>query len=41
MDEYKLNRESQPHAPNGLSRLIEVVTAVIFVLIVVYLLHPS
>jgi hypothetical protein len=41
MDEYKLYREPRTDAPNRLARLIEVATAVIFVLIVVYLLHPS
>jgi hypothetical protein len=41
MDEYNLYRESRPDVPKRLSRLVEVVTAVIFVLIVVYLLHPS
>ena len=41
MDEYKLYRERRADAPNRLTRLIEVATAVIFVLILVYLLHPS
>jgi hypothetical protein len=40
MDEYKLHREQRvPVGPNRLSRLIEVVTAVVFVLILLYLLH--
>jgi hypothetical protein len=40
MDEYKLHREQRmPVGPNRLSRLIEVVTAVVFVLIVLYLLR--
>lgn len=41
MDEYKLYREPRADAPNRLTRLLEVATAIIFVLIVVYLLHPS
>ena len=41
MDEYKLYREPRPNVPDRLSRLIEVATAVIFVLFVAYLFHPS
>jgi hypothetical protein len=38
MDEYKLYREQRvPVGPNRLPRFVEVVTAVIFVLVVVYL----
>ena len=39
MDEYKLHRERLPIGPNRLGRLIEVVTAAIFVLILVYLVE--
>jgi hypothetical protein len=39
MHEYKLHREQRvPVGPNRLSRLTELVTAVVFVLIAVYLL---
>jgi hypothetical protein len=38
MDEYKLYREQRvPVGPNRLPRFVEVVTALIFVLVVVYL----
>jgi hypothetical protein len=39
MDEYKPHREQRvPVGPNRLNRLIEVLTAVVFVLVVVYLI---
>jgi hypothetical protein len=38
MGEYKLHRERVPVGPNHLPRFVEVVTAVIFVLVVVYLI---
>ena len=40
MDEYKLHREQRVPVGHRLSRLIEVVTAVVFVLVVVYLILP-
>ena len=40
MNEYRLHREHRvPVGPNRLSRLTEVVTAVVFVLVAVYLLR--
>jgi hypothetical protein len=40
MNEYKLYREQRvPVGPNRLSRLTEIVAAVVFVLIAVYLLR--
>jgi hypothetical protein len=38
MGEYKLHRERVPVGPNRLNRLIEVLTAVVFVLVVVYMI---
>ena len=38
MGEYKLHRERVPVGPNRLPRFVEVVTAVIFVFVVVYLI---
>lgn len=40
MNDYKPHREQRvPVGPNRLSRLIEVVTAAVFVLILIYLLR--
>ena len=38
MGEYKLHRERVPVGSNRLNRLIEVLTAVVFVVVVVYLI---
>ena len=40
MDDYKLHREQRAPVGHRLSRLIEVVTAVVFVLVVVYMILP-
>jgi hypothetical protein len=39
VDGYKLHREPVPVQPNRIGRLIEVLTAAVFVVVIIYLLR--